>query len=393
MKYNYVPTLRKILENKKEKTIFIWGDDYFSWLIYENLQHMGLDCRGFVSDNPAKESLSNKAVINVYELLYEENLHDLFILGFAVSGHAEIYSILTGIGLRFEDDFVLFNIAGYIQHYTCVDSFLGYSRIYNDLLGFKVYGDPEEAELKIMVLGGSTSDPELGGIRSWPEILFESFSEKRILLYSGGMGGYSTGQELLKFIRDGLILWPDFLINMSGYNDVCIQTSLPEHPLMHKYYAKCFRHWEKGVPMVPQTLDMRAPKAIEHGIRFTGTDVDNYVNNMRLIHAVSEEFGIKHLCFLQPMIESGNAVIDETIISLKELWYSKDKNSLEIQRRVPFFAKECSEKMAGYDYFEDLSDLFDQTEDVYMDHCHYTEKGNSIIAEAVKRRIVEEFEK
>ena len=103
--------------------------------------------------------------------------------------------------------------------------------------GFAVYGR-KEAALKhpvILTLGGSTTD----GIEfdhSWPEELSKILVEKGIngTVVNGGTGGYSTNQELLKLLRDGLEFKPDIIISYSGVNDRGDYGELP-YPMVHTH--------------------------------------------------------------------------------------------------------------------------------------------------------------
>ncbi len=383
MKYYYIPSLKKILSHADHKKIVVFGTDSFAKIVYENLKEMDIDCSYFVENNPTVETFCDREVRDIYDLMYEDH-NEIFLIVFRTSGHGEIYKTLIGMGYIYERDFCLFSMAGYIDKYTVVDSLLGYSREYEGLLGFQKLGDEKNANLIVMTLGGSTSDPTVGCMKSWPEFLYEKLNEKEnVVLFSGGMGGYNSNQELLKFLRDGRVIKPDILITLDGYNDVGFQTALTKHPFMHKYYAKCFGYWEGHDPIVPETLDMRKAESIVHGLDYEEEDSYNWSNNIRCIHAVAHELGCRHYAFLQPMIESGKAVIDESIIALKKRWFEEDHNNMIVQNRVKDFSTKCNEIMKGKEYFYDLTDLFDGMEDVYMDHCHYTEKGNEKIAERI----------
>lgn len=92
---------------------------------------------------------------------------------------------------------------------------------YNVTPGFVTYDSGVSGDaLKIVVLGGSTSDPALG--YSWPELLAGVLKERgaKATVLNGGVAGYSSNQELIKLTRDVLPLGPDIVISMSGVNDL-----------------------------------------------------------------------------------------------------------------------------------------------------------------------------
>jgi hypothetical protein len=53
-------------------------------------------------------------------------------------------------------------------------------------------------------------------------------------IVNGGTGGYSSNQELIKLIRDGLEFKPDIVISYSGINDMGKYNELP-YPMVHPY--------------------------------------------------------------------------------------------------------------------------------------------------------------
>ena len=92
-----------------------------------------------------------------------------------------------------------------------------------ELPGFAVYGDlnaPREEVIRIVALGGSTTEPS--STQCWPQKLYEELTKRgySCLVLNGGVAGYSTNQELFKFIRDVMPLNPDIVISLSGVNDL-----------------------------------------------------------------------------------------------------------------------------------------------------------------------------
>ncbi len=398
MKYYYIKSLEKILEHAENRKIVLYGTERLSQVIYQHFVHMNREVLYFVDENYHEGSLFGKEVRDPLDLIYE-NKDEIYVLCFMMKDHGAVYSKLTGYGLLFEKEFGIYGIGGYIQKFDAVDSMLGFTRLYDGLTGFKVYGDSKKKNtVKIMTLGGSTSDPSMGNYMTWPEYLYHELKEKYdVIVYSGGMGGYCVHQELLKFLRDGLALHPDILITFDGYNDVGYQVSVKEHPYMHRYQKKFYDFVENHNPMAPDTLDMRGVRKIEHGVGYLETeDSWNWYQGIRTIHAVAKEHGIQYFAFLQPMQDTGRAVIDESITELKELYLCEDMRVRDILKGAAEFADGCRKYIKNDGYITDLTDIFDGEADVYYDICHSTDKGHRMIMKHILKKIkpvMEEYRK
>lgn len=384
MKYYYQKSLEKILDVIGKRKIIMYGTDLLSGVVYQNLAAMGKDVAYFVSDSDEK-IFYGKEVKPPYDLLYESR-EDVYIIAFALEKQKEIYQTLKELGFSFKKDFCICGLAGYIADFEVVDSLLGFSRKYDEVLGFWVYGNPKDSDaIRILTLGGSTSDPTIGNYKSWPEQLYDKIrKEKNVVVFSGGMGGYSIHQEFFKFVRDGLILKPDIVITFDGYNDAGFQVCCKDYPLLHRYQEKFYDFIEKRRPMAPDTLDMRDVQEIVHGLkRESCSDVQNWVDGVRKIYAVAKEFGIRYFGFFQPMIPSGKAIIDDSILELAEAYFEAYPRTGQVYERIPEYAKKCQDKILNMPYITDLSTIFDYEEDVYYDICHSTDKGNKLIMEHI----------
>jgi hypothetical protein len=109
---------------------------------------------------------------------------------------------------------------------------------YNWIDGFAVYSKKGPTELDhpvILTMGGSTTDGARGS-GSWPEELSKLLATRGIsaTVVNGGTSGYSTNQELLKLVRDGLEFKPDIVISYSGVNYRSAYSEMT-HPMVHAY--------------------------------------------------------------------------------------------------------------------------------------------------------------
>lgn len=388
----YTKSLEKVLENTGHRKLIMYGNDLLTEIIYWNLREMGRDIAYFVMDTGETE-FCGKEVKNVSELLREDK-EQIYILVFVIKDHREYYQKLMELGFVFEQEFCVYGAGGYLAKFDVVDSLLGFSRKYQGVPGFEIYGDSNNKKaLRIIALGNSTSDPTAGNYTSWPKQLYEKIrQEQEVVVYSGGMGGYGIHQEFLKFLRDGLVINPDIVITFGGYTDAEFQVCCEDYPFLHRYQRKFYDMVEQNRPMAPDTLDMRGISEITHGLARTEySDVENYISGVRKIHAIASEFGIQYFGVFQPMLLSGKAIIDESIQKLKQEILIAYPRIGEVYERIPEYVKECQKEIKLLPYMTDLTYIFDNQEDVYYDVCHATDKGNQIIMEHIYDKIKHVF--
>lgn len=98
--------------------------------------------------------------------------------------------------------------------------------------------------IKILVLGGSTSTSNVFKTKSWVECFYHKAQQALgdITIYNFSHEANDVAQELLRLIRDGYYLKPDYVISMSGTNNsnfkegMCCQFNMP-------LFYKLFRQW------------------------------------------------------------------------------------------------------------------------------------------------------
>ena len=164
--------------------------------------------------------------------------------------------------------------------------------------------------LRIVTLGGSTTDGNTEHI--WPWL-------RMGLRCRSGVAGFSTNQELLKLIRDVLPLKPNIIISLNGVNEYGVRASVRFHPLVNIYQANVMEYLveEPEPKIMPNTLylfrrlseKLSGNKPIKRGINY-GPKVETkaqeqWLQNIRSMYAVAEEFDIPYLCFLQPALGVG----------------------------------------------------------------------------------------
>ena len=238
----------------------------------------------------------------------------------------------------------------------------------SELPGYTVFKTDEKANaLRILILGGSTSDPTLMNIKSWSEYLFDALKDMGMsaVIYNGAVGGYTSSQEMKKLIRDITVLRPQLIISLSGVNDAAGIYSELKHPLYQRE-DRAEAEWLVKTGRAQNELQSSVPLT---GVSFGPDDERSLFNvwldNQRIMHCVAEEFGAEFHAFLQPI---------KDINSVKTDFYRDAKKYFA--RRHP-------------DWLHDLSRLFDSDRSVFADFCHVYEKGNRIICKQMLRCVLE----
>lgn len=326
---------------------------------------MGLDCL-YCAD---RELLAAIPAVNAREY---------FILVSVYTAHKEFYEYLTVHGFRYDFDFTLMNIGGFCRALNAIDPLLTYTRDYQDIPQYDVLGD---GELKIMLLGSSTSDLGEAGQKCWPCWLYDSLVVQGIdcTVYAGAVAGYCSGQEALKLFRDMNILQPHIVLSYSGVNDVAGGTHLPGYPLINRYQN---RMWTQIMGMegaIPDSLDMRNIRKLEYGPKDeTSSPWEIWVNHQKKMYGMCQAFRIPFLTVLEPFISCGYSIEPELRRLLDkggvtQTYYTEQKA----------FVQQIRQAMGKLPYFRDLSEALSQEEEVFLDSMHYNEKGHRIMGEKV----------
>lgn len=264
--------------------------------------------------------------------------------------------------------------------------------------GFTVYGESDDEDvLRIIALGGSTTDPVPG--YDWPRSLFELLEAKgvRVQVFNGGVSGYSSNQELLKLIRDVMPLDPDLVVSLSGINDLGFLHSVKGHPMVHPYQRKIMLHLveassEPPIVLPNTVLALRhvmssrreSAKGVNWGPVVRTEPVDQWLRNVRMMGSIAEEFEFNYLCFLQPIMGIGEYALSEKEKEMLEeaidryAW--RKKNYLEA---VGTFYAGASEGMNRLSYCVDLSDAFAGSSGLYRDARHQNVRGVRALADAI----------
>lgn len=240
---------------------------------------------------------------------------------------------------------------------VCAGAFFGVSGV-RGKSGYCLLGDNSNNSYKIITIGGSTSDSANYQYSSWPEELFQILKKqgKRVTIYSGGVAGFYSMQELSKVLRDAREIKPDMIISFSGVNDAGI--------------AELSAGYVNGV------------NGAMSG--YINNKFEYWLDNEKMMQQEAERQNAKFYCFAQP------------------IFYLNEKfRQYEVSK---FFAMDfenspdiCSDwrqrvkEVKGYPWFIDAMDILDDHLEVFFDMCHVTTEGNKIIAQYIYEHIKDDI--
>lgn len=377
--------INDVMSLNHNKSIIIYGCGAAGARIYSYLTILGYTVSYFIDINEDKHGkfLDGRIIKSPYDLLYETNSYLVFLC--IIDNCISAKQILDGIGLKEKINY--FNIMEYWggrNDYNLYDPICGYSRS-GDLDGFRTWGN-KESKNKILILGGSTSDDDYSAFTSWVEYFYNIIKNdynNDIAIYNGAISGYESSQELLKFLKDGIWLEPNIIIQFNGVNEVDIDI---KHPLVNKYIQYICKNkfsniMDKDVIEAPK-MGLRSASNLElsFGLEINTETHKSWIMNMRTMGAICREFNIKYYGILQPTSIFGEHK-DEFIKKFNKILIKCGIVKLEARKE---FYKNIITKHCSLNGIYDFCNIFKNIEgSLYFDEVHYTDKANKIIAENI----------
>jgi hypothetical protein len=379
--------MQKVAEGKK---IIIYGKHEFARRFQYTLN---LNIAYCVDDNI---DICSKQARNVYDLAYEVS-GSFFVVVIQPDYHKpKICTVMTGLGLVRGIDYDIVLESSPFPISPLRDVNLGFSRCYNEydnrFPGFKIFGSGNEKSRRIVTLGGSTTDPTFMGIAAWPECLYNILIaeglEEEFCIFNGGMASYTSSNELLKLARDVITLKPDFVISYSGINDFTYY--LRQYSAAPRY-KRPFIHFDQE--KLFEFVSLQYGEAVLYGLQTDRDSAKFWADNQRMMHAISEEFGIKYIGILQANTHSEGEV--SQIIGMEETFsrgfgdeFNKNlhynyKNLKPIYDRAEKNIEDLPYLLNFRHIFDDFNDY-----DIYYDECHAYERGNEVIAANVYENLL-----
>lgn len=364
------------------KKIYIYGTGCVEKEFVKYLDLLDFSFAGYLIDETdlGKEDDNKYPVKFVEEILYEE---DWYIWTYDQKRAIR----LNTLGIKYFKDYYVknyrFDVT--INQKTALDLNLGNTYLTESKYpGFVIYGNNKENDFKIVALGGSTTDGTMYPFKSWAQLLYEELQIKNVTIYNGGVCSYTSGQELIKLLRDALQLEPDMVIVYDGYNDLAFNVSV-EYPFATIYLEDVFEYARMNGEN-DEISTMRNDLTVCRGIASRRSYFENWKSNIRTMYAVASERNIRFFSFCQPVLSSkkGHTVREKNIL------LSMLNSKIELFHKESFrnYMARMSDRPK---YMYDLSHIFDGSDSVYMDVCHVWENGNQIIAKEIKKIIMPEI--
>lgn len=355
----FMQSIYKATLEKRKIYIYTEAIDENAKLLTETLKMYQVDVEGYLYQG---QSIDER-IKDVWELAYAD-IDTVFVIISETNKYKlqDACELLEEIGFSLGD----FNYAGVrVPSYeyknkrgAIADSLLGYSE-YGEKTGFRVYGKENPGDIKIVVLGGSTSNDGTFRGTCWPKLLYKKMiaSGMDVSVYNGAHCGNRVVEELLRLLRDVYVLKPDYVISMSGVNDSS------NFPVENRFYMEHMRAKE----------EQDFGTEYFRGLQLEESNFEFWLRMQKVMKAVTEAYGAKFMCYLQPM------KFGKPDMSLFEECIHHD------EKRDGYSFRERSSQN---DFYKNLMELFDEKDGMFIDACHYSEKGKMILADIVYEDVV-----
>lgn len=400
-----------ILERCANRRMLIYGTDQMAIDLSNYLMNLGIVTYKFIEDNMFEDNLLGKQIICPLDLVYENKEEIFVIIAKAEEHYGDSRQIFIDMGFVEDIEFTYHSEVPPTKEAKCYDVTLSYNRKMENIEGFELFGEVDNPKAKVIVaLGGSTTESTYLFIKGWAYFLSKILAENKIpaVIYCGGVAGYSSSQELLKFIRDVLPLKPDMVLSYSGLNDLY---GYPKENEQIRNGRPFITHFQ--VEFIERILEMLAPQqtklpvmhdlmwhenendTVYFGLKNNKTASELWLDNTRIMKSIANEFGIMFYSFFQPFAFNGFYKIDET---QKILYQRKSPTCLtdgygKWGKPYKEDVEKIITKIKNYDYIFDFSRIFENCDAVYFDASHVYERGNVIIANKIFENIKQFLER
>ncbi len=275
-----------------------------------------------------------------------------------------------------------------------IDPLLGWgmSTVHLQNLGFEVFNSMPvlksrnkacSKNVKILITGGSTSDIAMNN-ENWPTQLIPLLEKEGICaeIYIGAVGGYSSGQELLKLLCDGQGISPDIHISYSGANETTHPyfVSTHEQNLFERMMKTETSAIFPNTVYIIRSTFFPSPKVF---LRQPRQSNPQWGTNMETMHAIANEKGYAFIGVLQPVLGIGKVVQPQQ----EEQW----KSMIDSYKK---FYPEAILSIKDKPYLVNMTNLFDSIQrPVYVDDCHLLPEMQPLVANRMLGLVIEQMNK
>lgn len=370
-------TITKLVHEAKKKKIILYGFSCIAEQIINTANMLDISI-AYIVDDHTDANMCGIAVKDIYALAYE-NPAEISVIISDYSNLQLSRKKLDEIGLIEKKNYDVWKYYSYGNFKTYIlDPNLGHSFkdvSSPDASGIVILGSIN-AKIKIALLGGSTTDATRFTWKSWGEYLYEILKENQndICIINAACSGYNSSQELVKLIRDVVPLNPDIVISYSGFNDsqhYYGREELELYPFVGHYQYDMAKLVAKHISY--ERME-KGDDSYALGLAGKETRYERYERNVHIMKVICESYGIRFYAVLQPILANIKQYTSDEL----ELIIS---NKLEdrIKRESKFY-EDASNRAKNDVEWVDMTEIFEGIEGVYIDDCHTTEKGNSIVA-------------
>lgn len=373
-------SLYHIIQDSYLRKLVIYGTEREGAVFANLLGMLGVEIAYFVDDGiKTVYTQWGREIRSVYDLLDEkEGTYKVIVM----SEKRKKTYILDKMGLKCGIDYDWHDkYTMSIKRRFILDANLGYSfmsaRKEDKMPGIVETGD---GGFVIALLGGSTTDGGQFPFKSWGEILYGKLSQNgyRVKILNCGCGGYTTSQELIKLIRDIIPLKPDVVIDYTGANDsdyldveYSFVTGYQKHLI--QYMAENIKYSDARIGNIIIEGNAKYTDKYILGVNHNNQCFQVFADNIKMMNSICRGYGIEYQAFLQPWMGTKQNKISryEYEFILNCGWDSRPEALRFCEHAWPLVSE----------YAENMTSLFDNEPDVYIDYVHVNEHGNEIIAQ------------
>ena len=261
----------------------------------------------------------------------------------------------------------------------------------------------------LLTLGGSSTTGFYQHISegdTYPNYLSQMFASDYAIL-NGGVGGYSSLQELYKIIRDApRIENLHTVISLNGINDIPDYQGLNkirkfDFPFLSSVQSKMNANqiWtnqsvttflQQSLPNLNSLITylversdnettisnvtLKNPKAVNAG--------DRWLINVKRTHSILKAQGVRYYVFLQPTMGLEGPQSSPTSGTRDERVFKQLLTSSYVQVIRTLYS-ELKKHCLTLNYCFDISDKAPPTGDMYKDPRHHNSKGNRLLAQII----------
>lgn len=262
----------------------------------------------------------------------------------------------------------------------CLDPVLGHNEQWHD--SFSVMHAKTKkskgAPFRLGIVGASTSDMYLNPEISWPLQLIDIADAEGIPMeiYDGAVGSYGVSHELIKLVRDLTPMKLDLVISYSGVNNSSIDPQ-------GEYFASAYQKqlFSYMARQRSEEANYLLEPVVYYGHRWDSVG-EFWLHQERLMHGVCKELGIDFLGIFQPWLYNKVKMSQFDLEIIAHNSSLQDLYRTDGCRAMDDIYSYVRKSMPELPWLVDFSGIFDNCdEDIYMDACHLTTRGNRILAE------------